>query len=225
MVGRHKVNLDSHRERIIEQYQAGISVNQICSELNEVQDVPIVRRTLERRLKEWGIPLKQVRTVTTNHLQGRLRDLYYHTGMNDGQLQRKLQAEGYTISKDGLANMRRGLGIYRRLDDTRRVERILELREWFEQENKIQDLCSRMGRGAIYNHIRQKYFNLSNATILKIYSEIHQKRLRYEENSSIDGVVVGQDLGQTLFSQLMLIANLLNMGLRCILVLTPTHVL
>ena len=172
------IDLEPYKEWIIDEYRNHATVDSILDILNFVHLIPVRRRTLYRRLKDWAVPRHETRTKPTTELSDRLQTLYYEYGLSDEQLYQHLTRENYTLSLSGLITLRKSLEIFRRWPADVVNERQQQLRKYFNAENDLQGITRRLGLRSLVVHLRQRYYDLPRDAAFTVYREFHEKSIQ-----------------------------------------------
>ena len=124
--------LDDYKVLIIKLFsEDDIPIIDIARQLNLEHGLDISERTISRRLTTWEVPRKKQRVLPTQDLHDRIL-FHYNKNLNDEQITKALQVEGYEIKKRNLARIRQKLGIRRR-------SRFPEFREYSDGEEDAAD--------------------------------------------------------------------------------------
>ncbi|KAL4976867.1 hypothetical protein BDW66DRAFT_159305 [Aspergillus desertorum] len=108
---RPSIDLEPYRQEICGLYQAGTVVDNIAKLLANKYYINVTPRTLKTRLKKWGIS-KQNRTATNDKaLHGRIKVLMYQVGLDEAEMLKVLQLEGFDIQARTLKYIRHSLGL------------------------------------------------------------------------------------------------------------------
>jgi uncharacterized protein len=121
--------LDDYKELITKLFsEDDIPIIDIARRLNLEHGLDISERTISRRLTTWNVPRKKQRVPPTQELKDRIL-FHYNKNLNDEQITKALQTEGYEIKPRNLARMRQKLGMRRR-------SRFPEFREYSDGEGE-----------------------------------------------------------------------------------------
>lgn len=152
---RPKVDLEIHQREIITLYRNGQTSTQISNTLKQHHDITVTARTVERRLSEWQIINKRIKTEDSSMLRCRISALFYECGFNDVDALFALHHEGYSLSHKALVRIRKELGITRRISVHDRQAADEKLKRIVEQ--KLEKGPARgYGRGLLYYHFRSQ---------------------------------------------------------------------
>lgn len=152
---RSKIDLDTHQEDIITLYRSGQTSTHIVQHLKEVHDISITTRTIERRLAEWNVLSKRIKTEDSWQLRCRIAILFFECGFNDVDILYALHQEGYSLTHRALVRIRKELGITRRISVHNREEADQELKKIVEAEFE-KGPARGYGRGLLYYHFRSQ---------------------------------------------------------------------
>ena len=129
MQGRPRINLEMYEDEIVKLYRNSHNSTQIANRLEQNHDITVTARTIQRKLTEWQIINKRIKTEDTSLLRCRIPALHYHCGFNDVDALSVLHHEGYSLSHKALVRIRKELGIIRRLSVRDREEADEELKK------------------------------------------------------------------------------------------------
>ncbi|KAH7034781.1 uncharacterized protein B0I36DRAFT_316935 [Microdochium trichocladiopsis] len=150
---RPAIDHDGLQAEIQEALDSGRTIAQIHEDL-VVRGFPITKRTLERRLREWGLQ-RQVRVEVTDELLDLVRLYFFVRGYSDQLIVRQLQQDGITLSERSLRRLRAEYGMKRRYRTTEESEEALELAKAFLQAHVQQSAAILgFGRGYLYQFVR-----------------------------------------------------------------------
>jgi len=109
----HGINLNLFKDRIISWFNDGMSLKEITERLTNDHNIVCTDRTIERRLKTWGIK-RRPRVQETVALRLKIVTMFY---MNFPNLSivRALNQEGYQISLWQVVQIRKDQGCKQRL--------------------------------------------------------------------------------------------------------------
>ena len=157
---RPRVDLDPYKEEIIRLHQSGSDLRSILQSLSLHHNINIHERTLHNRLRDWGIRRNQ-RPISPNRLEdleNHIQLLFFENGLEDKDMLKVLQAEGFDIAMKTLKRHRLKLGIVRRPTDLtpetkEAADRIIQKLLEAEMKKKVID---GYGRRLLYQHMRQQ---------------------------------------------------------------------
>ena len=179
------INFDNHRSWITEQIEVHHRpILSVHTELQQRCATSFNIRTLYRRLKLWNINHQSVRTVDNEQLRTRLEDLFFENGLSDNELLEALQEEGFQVSLNGLRDIRKKCGIFRRLDQAQIETAQQKLREWFIQERVTTNAARNLGRGMLSVHVRQQRVPIARRHLRQIYGEFHQDSIDFRRSKA-----------------------------------------
>jgi Clr5 domain len=139
MSGRNPINLEPYRQEIEDLYNNNNNtIDYVISQLQVRHGLQVKATTLKDRLRKWGIRQKNPTVASDEALHARIKVLFFQAGLDDKDLHRVLQEEGYRITRSTLKRLRRKLGLYRRVANQamaqQQVEEVLKkLEEEFEK--------------------------------------------------------------------------------------------
>jgi len=91
------IDLEPYKAQIISWFQdENMTANEISESLRSSYDLIVVPRTIQRRLKDWGIT-KRTRVENTAKLQARIVYMFYVLGFIDNEMFYALKIKGYQI--------------------------------------------------------------------------------------------------------------------------------
>lgn len=117
--GRPRVDVDQHKELILQLYQTKTPWAKIEDILLTQHGCKIKAKSIHRRFKEWDTSLNRVYTDETDALKDQIRSYWADRSTRpktDDELHRKLWADGFTVSLTAVARIRSELRLFRRWD-------------------------------------------------------------------------------------------------------------
>jgi len=93
-------DLDSFKDKIINWFQDGITIDAIVERLDQQFQVQLSVSTMKRRLRKWGIQLRTI-TQDTPELRAQIAILF-HANLSDVNIVRALKQEGVPIEVTGV---------------------------------------------------------------------------------------------------------------------------
>jgi hypothetical protein len=120
-----QINLQPFKGLITTWFNDDISSDDIAKRLADEHNVVCTARTIERRLKEWGVA-KRVRIQETVGLRLKIASMYY-INFSDDIIVRALNKEGYQIRKTSVVRIRKTQGCKRWMTAWEREEANSEL--------------------------------------------------------------------------------------------------
>ena len=148
IIGRPTSAIDQYKEEILDLFVNDETIESIAEELLSKYNLKVNRRTIQRRLKEWGFT-KRVRIKDTDKLEKQILVLFYQCGLSDKDMLIVLQEQGYEISLRTLSNFRRKIGLKRRIDPNNldEVENAIKI----AVQNELNDgTIEGLGKGHLY---------------------------------------------------------------------------
>jgi len=139
-----------------------IPSNDIAKRLADEHGVNCTSRTIERRLKEWGVT-KRVRIQETAALRLKIASMFY-MNFPDDIIVRALNEDGHRIGKTTVARIRKAQGCKRWMTAWEREEANLELWNIVKEE---------LDKGTIEGYgkeLLQKYFRTKGLNTTRYYS-------------------------------------------------------
>lgn len=114
---RHQINLEPYREEIIDLFHHGVSSDSISRTLETRHNIQVKERTIQSRLRQWGIRKRHRTTTGDEALHARIKMLFWQDRLTDKAMLHMLQREGYGISERTLRRLRFKLGLHARASD------------------------------------------------------------------------------------------------------------
>ncbi|CAI7571809.1 unnamed protein product [Penicillium viridicatum] len=114
---RQQINLDPYRDDIITLYHHGISSDAISRTLETCHNIQVKERTIQSRLRKWGIRKRHRTTTGDEALHARIKMLFIQDKLTDKAMLNMLQQEGYGISERTLRRLRFKLGLHVRASE------------------------------------------------------------------------------------------------------------
>lgn len=152
MAGRPLHDLSRFRDSIIEQFEDGSSYQQIATYLQDQHSIPINSKTIQRRLRDWGI-YRNTKNDDSPELRARIIVLLFECCLNDDDILYILKKEGYSLNKLGLRRLRTKMGLIRRVSPQNRAEADQLLLDLVQSELD-KGAIEGFGRGNLYAYFR-----------------------------------------------------------------------
>lgn len=114
---RQQINLEPYRDDIIALYHHGISSDSISRTLESCHNIQVKERTIQSRLRKWGIRKRHRTTTGDEALHARIKMLFIQDRLTDKAMLNMLQKEGYGISERTLRRLRFKLGLHARASE------------------------------------------------------------------------------------------------------------
>lgn len=114
---RQQINLEPYRNDIITLYHHGISSDAISRTLETCHNIQVKERTIQSRLRKWGIRKRHRTTTGDEALHARIKMLFIQDKLTDKAMLNMLQQEGYGISERTLRRLRLKLGLHARASE------------------------------------------------------------------------------------------------------------
>lgn len=112
---RQQINLEPYRDEIVSLYQHGVSSDSISRTIEARHDITVKERTIQTRLRKWGIRKRHRTTTGDEALHARIKILFLQNKLTDKAMLELLQQEGYGISERTLRRLRYKLGLHVRV--------------------------------------------------------------------------------------------------------------
>jgi hypothetical protein len=156
------IDLKPFQALITTWFNDDIPSNDIAKRLADEHGVNCTSRTIERRLKEWGVT-KRVRIQETAALRLKIASMFY-MNFSDDIIVRALNEEGHRIGKTTVVRIRKAQGCKRWMTAWEREEANLELWNIVKEE---------LDKGSIEGYgkeLLQKYFRTKGLNTTRYYS-------------------------------------------------------
>ncbi|KAJ5181359.1 hypothetical protein N7491_000911 [Penicillium cf. griseofulvum] len=114
---RQEINLEPYRDVIIALFHHGISSNTISRTLEGCYNIQVKERTIQSRLRKWGIRKRHQTTTGDEALHARIKMLFIQDRLTDKAMLDMLRQEGYGISERTLRRLRCKLGLHSRASE------------------------------------------------------------------------------------------------------------
>ena len=111
---RQQINLEPYRDEIITLFQHGISSDSIGRTLESRYNIQVKERTIQSRLRKWGIRKRSRTTTADAVLHARIKVLFIEDRLTDKAMLKLLRQDGYDISERTLRRLRFQLGLHAR---------------------------------------------------------------------------------------------------------------
>jgi repressor of nif and glnA expression len=111
---RQQINLEPYRDEIITLFQHGISSDSIGRTLESRYNIQVKERTIQSRLRKWGIRKRSRTTTADEVLHARIKVLFMQDRLTDKAMLKLLRQDGYDISERTLRRLRFQLGLHAR---------------------------------------------------------------------------------------------------------------
>lgn len=174
---RPNIDLEPLRQQITSLWSRGLSGVSLHNAVRTELGVSVSESTLKRTIRRWGLR-RQERTVDDSHLRERLRFHFFEHYQTDASLHRILQSEGFTITLNGLARLRKEMGLRKR----HRPEENIVLREQvIDHLSVLDDPTKRLegfGREYLRTELRQGGISASRDVIYSAYKALYPRAFR-----------------------------------------------
>ncbi|RHZ45468.1 Clr5 domain-containing protein [Aspergillus thermomutatus] len=164
-MGRSTINLEPYKTEILSLYGNETPLNTILEHIKARHNVEISKRTLESRLKDWGVRRQDHTIGSCSQLHARIRELFFQGGLEDKEILRVLDDDGFSITPRTLRRIRDQLGLTRCLRDP--VEQQIQeeqMRQTLVHEAE-QGRIQSFGKEILYRHMRGQGYNISRAIV------------------------------------------------------------
>ncbi|KAL1997028.1 hypothetical protein VTN49DRAFT_7893 [Thermomyces lanuginosus] len=121
MAGRPSKDLSRYKEEILQLVNRGYTYESITHHLADQHHVQVADRTLRRQCSIWGVQ-KHRKPVDSPQLRARIATLFNESSLQDPDILRVLEREGYSIGARTLRRIRRRMGLYQRASPGEELE-------------------------------------------------------------------------------------------------------
>jgi hypothetical protein len=164
MAGRPRKDLSLYKDEILKLFSDDWTYDNIRFHLRTTYGVIISCRTFNERVTEWGIR-RNNKPVDSPKLRIRISTLFFDFCLNDKDMLRVLQKDGYQIKARVLSQIRKDMGLHRRRDSFGQEEADRMLLEIVQKElNKGH--IEGYGRGNLYTYFRNQMHIVSRYVLL-----------------------------------------------------------
>ena len=152
---RITIDLSSSKDYIQRRVSEGATQEQIVQELQE-QGVQTSKATLRRSMAAWKIRCRRPVIEDSEALRNSLTNCVVDLRLTDEETARKLEADGFVIGARMVKNLRKKLGLLKRVTAENIETAVAITTAALEQE--LQDgHVEDYGRGHLYAYMRSKY--------------------------------------------------------------------
>jgi hypothetical protein len=171
LAGRPKVNIDAFQVELADLYAQGRTAKQIQKHLKDNYEISVNIRTIKRRFQNWHVRKQQV-THISDDLKKRVQVLFFEIGLDDKDMLRVLQEEGFEIGSSALVRLRFELNLRRSLrTEEQRIQADIVVRGLIDEEIK-KGVIDGYGRTYLYTHFRQQGHIIARDRLFKIYRTV-----------------------------------------------------
>ncbi|KAL4965070.1 uncharacterized protein BDV14DRAFT_189871 [Aspergillus stella-maris] len=169
---RPSIDLEPYRQEICDLYQTGTFIDNIALLLANKYYIKVTPRTLKTRLKKWGAS-KQNRTASNDTaLHSRIKVLMYQVGLNEAEILRILQLEGFDIQARTLKYIRQRLGLVHwtanPIINQAKVEKVMNTLRTELSTGQIEEY----GRRMLHTHFKSKGLLISRDRLFSMYRDL-----------------------------------------------------
>lgn len=163
--------VDQYRDFITQKYNSGVSRRKIQELLRTKYNIDVSPATLSARFTQWGLQLQKQQTTHSPELIERIKDCIFRIGLTDKQILIVIRREGFTISINGLQQIRLARGWKRRIDDPEeRLERLNQVAQTFNSMAEQSNAVLGYGRRMLPAFIRcQARLNIPREPLYEVY--------------------------------------------------------
>lgn len=152
---RPSINLEPYKAEIIFLFQHDNSADSIASILRDKYNLQVQNRTIRSRLQVWGIRKHNRTTTSDTVLHQRIRILFFQVGLEEKDLLRTLQAEGFEITQRTLYRLRLQLGLRRRTNPIEAQQQVDKIVRKIQTELG-QGTIEGYGKELLHRHFRSQ---------------------------------------------------------------------
>lgn len=121
MTGRPRYDLDKYKDLLIDLYRKKTPWPKIEQILLTEHGCEARAKSIRNRFKDWNVASHWARTdISDPNLSAKIKAYWADRGSrpkNDAELLQKLTADGFTVTRRGLAAIRKEMGLFRRWDE------------------------------------------------------------------------------------------------------------
>lgn len=191
---RPSIDLSPYRNEITEMYNSKQTIISILTHLQNTYSTNVSRTVLYRSLSEWGLR-NQDKSVTSEQLYIRIKELFFDECLNDDVILKRLQSENYIITKTRIKQIRKEQGLYRRLPTESIPAAKEQARDFFQTQLQTSTTVKDYGRNLLHTYMKQQHHIISRDDLYSIYREfagdIIQERWGKAKYSRRDFLVPG----------------------------------
>jgi len=148
------INLEPYKDEIIQLFRDGMPSQNIAAHIRARHGVSVAERTIKSRLQEWQVRKRnRAPSNSDSALRDRVTTLFFEHGLEDKEMLRFLQDEGFDINLRSLGKLRRGLNLHRRENPEQAEQRIPRLKEIIREE-LAKGIIKGYGKELLYRHFR-----------------------------------------------------------------------
>lgn len=152
---RTSINLEPYQAEITSLFLNNNSAASIANILQNKYNIQVTDRTIESRFQKWGIRKQNRTTSSDTILHARIKVLFYQVGLEEKDMLRTLEAEGFTITSATLKRLRLRLGLRRRMNVVEAQQQIDEIAQEIQKELG-QGTIEGYGKELLHRHFRGK---------------------------------------------------------------------
>ena len=166
---RPSINLEPYKDEIIHFFQNNTSSKRISIFLYQQYGIEVTSRTIESRLRSWGIRRKNRTASSDPVLLARIKLLFYQVGLEEREMLYALQQEGFDIQASTLKYIRHQQGLFRRVRNDviaqAQVEDVLSQLKTEISTGQIEGYGQRL----LQQHLRSQGYMISRYYISILY--------------------------------------------------------
>ncbi|KAL6229002.1 hypothetical protein BDW75DRAFT_117457 [Aspergillus navahoensis] len=181
--GRPSINLEPYKDEITGLYLNNTVPNRIAEYLANSYGISATPRTIEARLRRWGIK-KSNRTASTDQvLHARIMVLFYQVGLEEKELLKVLHLDGFKIEASTLKYLRHKLGLFRRTTNSMasqaQVEAVLSKLRTELKNGQLEGY----GKTFLHQHFRSQGLFMARDCLYSLYRELAPTTVRRRLNN------------------------------------------
>jgi hypothetical protein len=112
---RAHINIDAWKDQVKQWLDEGLGYDEIRRNLWKEGGIQISEKTFGKRLREWGIYVKQpYLSNDMTALRKRITEIFNEGRLTDPEAVQTLKNEGFNVRAKTYQNMRREMGLYKR---------------------------------------------------------------------------------------------------------------
>lgn len=154
---RPSINLEPYKAEIISLFQNDNSSASITTILRTKYNLEVTDRTIKSRLQKWNIRKRNHAIVSDTILHARIQILFFQNGLEEKELLRALQDEGFEIAPRTLQRLRLRLGLQRRTNPIKAQQQTDEIIQGIQEELE-KGTIEGYGKELLHRHFRGKGF-------------------------------------------------------------------
>lgn len=139
------------------------------------------RPTLARRIRQWGLQ-RRSQNHPSSYLCERIQTLFFEQALQEADLYRTLQREGFQITRRKLQQIRLDMGLIRRLSPEQNEIARNRAKEIFAEQESNNSVLQGYGSQYLYTWFRQQQHIISYHSLKSVYREVYPEIVRARLN-------------------------------------------